>query len=230
MTPKIPPKILKIISSNKSKDEIVSQLNSEFQNLLSNFGNLRFSCKSKLAFKLLANLSKYKCVAKSGGGIVRRIQYMNGSIENNPEIVNKLIIQHFKTIHQNKQSTEIKTSKIRFPTLPRPSSEKAIWISSKFSNDKAVSFDGIEDSIFKIHSKCKTEPCTKCKRKVNLIQSLWDQHYWNSGKGSKSFTCRLIALNKVFPSIPHVDKYRPIIVMSPLIKILEMYNSIKLKH
>ena len=38
----------------------------------------------------------------------------------------------------------------------------------------------------------------------------------------KSFEVRLIPLNKVWPNIPKVEDFRPIIVLSPIIKWMEM--------
>lgn len=34
---------------------------------------------------------------------------------------------------------------------------------------------------------------------------------------------RLVAFNKKYPSIPKVSEYRPIIVLSPVVKFLEGY-------
>lgn len=42
--------------------------------------------------------------------------------------------------------------------------------------------------------------------------------------------CRLIPLNKKFPLTPGISDYRPIIVESPLIKLLELRLSKKLHN
>lgn len=94
------------------------------------------------------------------------------------------------------------------------------------SSDKALSGDGIQDKLFKGHNRCtqKKKLCKICKKKAELIENCFDPVYWNDKeKSSIHFTARLIPLNKEFPNVPAPSKYRPIIVLSPLIKVLELY-------
>ena len=46
----------------------------------------------------------------------------------------------------------------------------------------------------------------------------------------KSFECRLIALNKEFPNIPSKKAFRPIVIVSPLVKFLELRFMPKLRR
>ena len=56
---------------------------------------------------------------------------------------------------------------------------------------------------------------------AEIFQDLWSIDL-NSIKGIQcSLTSRLIALNKVFPNTPNRKQFRPILVCSPLQKLLE---------
>lgn len=91
---------------------------------------------------------------------------------------------------------------------------------------KAISYDGVSESIFQIRgSCCKNRPtlCNTCLNKINIAISLLDPNYWNSGLADKHLVANLIPLNKVHPNIPAPNQYRPIIVMSPVLKFLEGY-------
>ena len=96
---------------------------------------------------------------------------------------------------------------------------------SKMSYGKAIAFDGLEDHMFNIEGRCKKKPeemCARCRHKMKLISNIFDANYWNSDRAALHFKARLIPLNKKFPNTPKVAEYRPIVVMSPLIKALEL--------
>ena len=53
----------------------------------------------------------------------------------------------------------------------------------------------------------------------DLLSSLWNKDILNLPKLGEA---RLIALNKCLPNIPNAHQFRPIIVLSPLSKFLEL--------
>jgi len=65
--------------------------------------------------------------------------------------------------------------------------------------------------------------CAVCTKKVLFAQSLLNHSYWNTEDSLRHHEARLICLNKVFPKIPDLEQYRPIVVASPVIKFLEGY-------
>ena len=75
------------------------------------------------------------------------------------------------------------------------------------SKKKAITFDGFNDKWF-----AETE-------RWDLLSSLWNKDILNLPKLGEA---RLIALNKCWPNIPHAHQFRPIIVLSPLLKFLEL--------
>ena len=70
---------------------------------------------------------------------------------------------------------------------------------------------GDADIIFSPEFKDKTS---------EIIRSLWNSAILNN-LDDIHFKARLIPLNKKHPQIPKADEFRPIIVMSPIIKLLE---------
>jgi hypothetical protein len=47
---------------------------------------------------------------------------------------------------------------------------------------------------------------------------------------SRSFEARLVPLNKVWPDIPSKEQFRPIVILSPLFKWLEIRFTWKLSN
>jgi len=78
----------------------------------------------------------------------------------------------------------------------------------RFYPGKAFVDDCISDAIFSKVHRCQV---------IRILRDLW------SGQDIKDFhfRARLVALNKKHPEIPRPDQIRPIIVTSPLVKILE---------
>ena len=79
------------------------------------------------------------------------------------------------------------------------------------AHNKALAFDLISDIAFSNPHKNKTS---------EIIRSLWDPCVTNN-LCSAHFEARLIPLNKKYPNIPKPEEFRPIVVMSPLTKLLE---------
>jgi len=79
----------------------------------------------------------------------------------------------------------------------------------RMSRNKGISFDSISDSIF-------YKPTAELR---SILKRLWTIPL--AQIGGQHFQARLVALNKAHPGIPTKDQFRPIIVLSPIIKYLE---------
>ena len=53
------------------------------------------------------------------------------------------------------------------------------------------------------------------------MKSLFKKKFWKNEFAKNHLLCRLIPLDKAHPNIPKESDYRPIVVTSPIIKILE---------
>lgn len=89
--------------------------------------------------------------------------------------------------------------------------EEAEEIIQSMATDKALSYDLFSDAMFReeFHDKA-----------ANLIRALWCKENLNK-LDRKHFLARLIPINKKFPKISSPEDIRPIIVLSPLYKLLE---------
>jgi hypothetical protein len=103
-----------------------------------------------------------------------------------------------------------------FPNLPPISTQEVIDLQKRLSYNKAISYDGISDRAI------------KNVKNHALLQDIWNQRSIDVMKDlGKS---RLLALNKVWPNIPKADEFRPIVILSPLYKFLELRFLPKLNH
>jgi len=159
------------------------------------------------AFKQLSNIFKYKSAGKDGS-IVNHIR-IGDNIESDPNKINKLLIDVLRKL-QFDESKEI-SDPLPFPHLDDLTPCEAEFIVNKMASNKALSFDLVSDIIFSQNYKLKTS---------EIIKSLWNDRVTNSLDLSH-FEARLVPLNKKHPDIPRPEEFRPIIVMSPLIKLLE---------
>lgn len=95
------------------------------------------------------------------------------------------------------------------PGLPPLGPSEIARIQNSMTENKALSWDGFSDNFLRRTNQW------------HLLSDLWTPHVmqWiDSIIGS----ARLIPLNKVWPEIPRGDQFRPITVLSPLFKFMEM--------
>lgn len=80
------------------------------------------------------------------------------------------------------------------------------------SSNKTLAFDGVSDTIFN-------------KENINLSSSIlfdvWNTDWNQIPEANIFFKSRLVPLNKSHPHLPSPKDFRPIIVASPVIKLLE---------
>lgn len=53
------------------------------------------------------------------------------------------------------------------------------------------------------------------------MQQFMHREYWETESSKRHLVGRLVAFNKKFPEMPGIADYRPIIVLSPVVKFLE---------
>jgi hypothetical protein len=85
------------------------------------------------------------------------------------------------------------------------------------SSNKGITSDGFSDCWFK-----DTE-------RRDLLMDWWNSDLMQK-LNDEIFSARLIPLNKVWPEIPKQDQFRPIVVVSPVIKWLESRFLWKIKE
>ncbi len=97
---------------------------------------------------------------------------------------------------------------MRFPDLPALSVHEVQKIQLYCASGKGLAFDAISDTWMR-----QTE-------RRDLLADVWRHEAIQAL--ARSFEARLIPLNKVWPDIPQADQFRPIVVLSPMFKWLEL--------
>ncbi len=156
-------------------------------------------------------MTKYNIYEKRDGSILCVFKDEDGKIQSSEEAVNEMIINHLRSIQQER--TTKSNWDVKLKKLDREETLAAI---EKMSWNKGVAFDLCPDNFCRLFCNKKTVS----ERYLNLIQELWTIPIQNIP--NIHFKAKIIALNKVHPEIPKKGQFRPIVVMSPLIKLLEM--------
>jgi hypothetical protein len=99
-------------------------------------------------------------------------------------------------------------SEMDFPDLPTLSKEEIKKIQYSLNTNRALTFDGFSDHWLRNTKKRK------------LIGDLWNRRTILAL--SSIFEARLCPLNKVWPEIPTRAEFRPIVILSPMFKFLEI--------
>ncbi len=130
------------------------------------------------------------------------------------ETVMRSCLQQLQVISGAAQA--VITSQCRFPTLPPLTFEEVDNMQRYCASGKALALDAISDTWMR-----------QTQRK-DLLCNLWNADALT--QMSRSFEARLVPLNKVWPDIPSKEQFRPIVILSPLFKWLEIRFTWKLSN
>lgn len=187
-------------------DEIV---NDYWKNVWEETERQRWSNESRIAYDNLKRILKYH-LFEGGGDIINKIQSEDGEIITNDKELNDQLARTIEELQQDEKWEYL--NRTDFPKLPRLSREELKNIMESLSKNKAITLDGLSDCMFKEEN---------IDRAADIFQDLWSIDLNEISGIQRSFTSRLIPLNKVAPNIPTRKQMRPIIVSSPLQKLLE---------
>ena len=85
--------------------------------------------------------------------------------------------------------------------------------------------DGVDYEMMNCHKNClkdRIARCETCSKKIKFCLSIFNKDYWKLESSKKHFNSRLVCLNKNHPKTPEYGEYRPIVVTSYVIKLLEL--------
>ena len=171
----------------------------------------RYSPEIEEAFNFLKKVYKYHEYDKKDGSIVNKIKLDDGTIITDQEEVNHIIIEELKK-QQVVENEPQYDNPIDFPKLPPLNESEMMEIVGRLSTNKAIAYDGITDILFTKENEAKT---------INILKDIWSMD-WNKIEDHLiHFRTRLIPLNKIHPQIPTKEKFRPISISSPIIKLME---------
>jgi len=178
-----------------------------FAQFYKNLEDKRFSNLSRSFFQSLKKIFKYDQLDKRDGSIISSIVDENGVLVDSPDEVNKQLMTTIKELQVDPSKPHHKN--LEFPQLRLRTQVEMKGILDNLWNGKAIAWYSVTDSIF--HREWK-------ERSAKIFADLWA-----SLKLVRNihFEARLIPLNKIHPKIPSRKDIRPIVVNSPLVKLIE---------
>ena len=210
-----------ILLTIKDEDSIMEDINQYWGNFWDENELKRYSPLSKEAFNLLKTICKYHLYEKRDGSIVNQILMDDGKVTTDKDQVSSSLIDVLKSIQHSDQFEQY-TGKMPFPDLPELDEKSVKGILSSLSTGKALSYDLFSDMVLRDDKTCE--------KLSTILKDLWSNKL-NDIQGIENiFKTRLVALNKVHPNIPKPNEFRPIIIMSLIVKIMESRWLPKLKE
>jgi len=100
-----------------------------------------------------------------------------------------------------------------FPDLPELTKSEVKGILATLASNKAMSFDLFSDSILRNQEAVE--------KLASVLTDLWSSKLNDIDRLSDIFKARLVALNKVHPNTPRKRKFKPIVILSLIVKIME---------
>jgi urease gamma subunit len=185
-------------------------INTHWQKVMQEIEKTRWTNKSKLAYKDLKDILKYHLFEKRDGGIIAQLISEDGTIIGNPKEVYELLAHTIEEIQVDNRWKFL--DRKEFPILPLLSQKEVKRLMKLISTNKAITMDGLSDIMFNKENR---------KASSFIFRDLWSIKLEQIKGIEKSFTSRLLPLNKVFPNVPTRKQMRPILICSPLQKLIE---------
>lgn len=185
-----------------TESEISEEIMRYWREVISNTERLRFSERQRTAFNDLRKISKYNTYEKRDGGIYTEFLDSQGNLVDDKDAVEASVIEDLKQIQGEFQG--------QAPDFPKEEpSDEDLTEMEWFGTKKAMSLDLVSPMIFAKGLREKT------KRFARVM------HLGDLDSFPEMFLQRVIPLNKEYPKVPARGKFRPIVVSSPMIKLLE---------
>lgn len=208
----------RILDACETKD--IKQILQDYWNTTwKNNEDLHLTGEIKEAFLQLKTFTKYKA-GKGTNVFPTMLKLDNNNTIAEEHQINQKITEFLSASQQSKEDNST-THPHSFPYLPPIKLNEIIRILKSISRNKASNYDMVSDTLINkmnIHATAK------------LMTNLWSQPPELLDSWPEIFKSRLIPLNKIAPEIATVDKIRPIVINSLMIRILEGRFQEKLKQ
>jgi len=191
-----------------SEEDLEELLENHYKHLIRCHEVERFSIFSKTAFSFLKKFTRMDQKRRS---IVSSIKDESGVILSDPSHVNEQLILTLKEIQLNPYYP-LYDRPVDFPKMLPLTQIECKMVLEQLSSGKAVAMDLMSDTLL---SKCWID------KSACVFNDLWSICLDKIKKVDHHFFARVIPLNKIYPALPTRKEFRPIVVMSVLVKILE---------
>ena len=204
--------LLQIQDSKQAKDIV----NTYWGDFWTENEKIRYSKESAIAYQNLRRILKYHLYEKRDGAIINCLLKDNKEITYDPKDIEQNLIQTMYEIQVDNKWPWIEQRP--FPKLKEIDHKEAIDIINRLATNKAIAYDGCSDILFQ-NNKRKKESYQKLTAKK--LKDIWRTELDQLKETDTTWDTRLVPLNKVFPNIPTRTQLRPIVIQSPLVKLME---------
>ena len=200
------PSIQVILDASEDCDAL-TVIRNYFKQFHSELEDKRFSNLSKTFFKYIKKVFKYDQMDKRDGSVINSVKDEYDNLITKTDEVNKQLMATIKELQID--SLKPQPINLRFPFMNDKTTTEMKGVLDRLWNGKAITWDGVTDSIFQKGWKERSAIIFKdLWKNLNLIRN-------------KHFESRLIPLNKIHPKVPSRKDMRPIVVNSPIVKLIE---------
>ena len=209
-----------LIDMDMSQDQVHNELKIDFENSIHDIWYNLFGRESKKSWTGLKRATGYSMKLKSAGIPLEGLRDANGDTVYG-DMMNRLIIKDYSEKHYKDRSESMKHE---FPIIPLDSIDPS-YLSIGLPNNKALSYDCISDVSLRLCHSLFVEQgvCRRCINIKTIITYVFTISFWKNSSSQVHLKARLIPLSKDNDSIGLVSNYRPIVAVSPIIKLLENY-------
>lgn len=199
--------------------EVLRMINASWMQTWKDTELIRWSQDSKIAYNRLKSILRYNLYKIRDGAIINSIISDDGSLITD---AHEVAISLSKTLMEIQIDSQWPFLDIEpFPKLRALEISEMSDIICSLSTNKAITLDCASDSLFSYTLKHLSS---------NKLRDLWSTDLDTIKGFEQTWTSRLVPLNKAFPNTPTRKQLRPIVVSSPIIKLLEARFMPKLKN
>ena len=189
----------------------------------------RFSGNSGTAYRQLKHILRYHMFQKRDGGIIHSILKEDGTITSKQDEIEELLLKTMGEIQIDNRWGWIE--KKEFPKLERINECEMENILKTLATNKAIAYDAVSDLLFDDNTQAVNESdISNLQKTAAKLRNIWRVNLDKISNITDTWDARLVPLNKVFPEVPSRNQLRPIIIQSPIVKIIESRFAPKLHN
>ena len=189
----------------------------------------RFNKHSGIAYKQLKSILKYHLFQKRDGGVINSILREDGVITDKQEEIEELLLKTMEEVQIDEEWGWIE--KKTFPKLKRINDQDMENLLKTLARNKAIAYDAASDILFDDYvSYNSADETSNLQKTATKLRNIWRVNLDEVPNIDDTWDARLVPLNKVFPQTPERNQLRPIIIQSPIVKIIEARFASKLHN
>ena len=209
--------LFELLLKAQDSEQATAIVNEHWRKFWRDTEDSRYSSASVNAYRNLRQILKYHLFEKRDGAIINCIIKEDKEITSDSREIEANLLKTMQEIQVDHNWPWIQEKS--FPELEKLDEYEMEDILFHMGINKAIAFDGCSDLIFSHKRNGKNVSLQSLT--IKKLNDLWKTRLDELAEMENTWDTRLVPLNKVFPQIPTRTQLRPIVVQSPLVKLLE---------